>query len=58
MIKVEGNDVEFSLLSQMIDMAVKHSGIGVAEVALHWTRKISEAIKAAKEADGDSPKNV
>ena len=33
----------YEALTQLLDMAVKHAGLQVAEVAVFWNRKIQDA---------------
>lgn len=49
---IELNNEEAQVLLNMIDIALKATGLPAAEAALHFSRKIKEAaeIKAAAEA--------
>ena len=41
--QIETNDAEVAALRQLLHRAVLHSGMDVAEAALYWNKKLSEA---------------
>jgi hypothetical protein len=47
MINVEFTENEATVLMNLIDIAVKSAGLPAAEAALHFSKKIQEAAKAA-----------
>ena len=47
MINVEFTEKEATVLMNLIDIAVKSAGLQAAEAALHFSKKIQDAAKAA-----------
>ena len=43
--KIEFNKEEAQVLINLLDIAVKQSGLQAAEAAVHFAKKLSEAIK-------------
>ena len=43
---IEATDEEIAALIQLIHRAVLHSGMDAAEAAVHWRRKLTEAVQA------------
>lgn len=50
MIKIELNDEEAQVLTNLLDVAVKSAGLQAAEACIHFVKKIKDAREAAAAA--------